>query len=88
SGTSHYTAADDEDALTFVQELVSYLPSNNRAEAPRMEAEPFEGSIADNITETDLELDTLIPDSPNQPYDIKDVITRLVDDEDFLEIQE
>lgn len=88
SGTSHYTAADDEDALTFVQELVSYLPSNNRAEAPRMEAEPFEGSIADNITETDLELDTLIPDSPNQPYDIKEVITRLVDDEDFLEIQE
>lgn len=88
SGTSHYTAADDEDALTFVQELVSYLPSNNRAEAPRMEAEPFEGSIADNITETDLELDTLIPDSPNQPCDIKDVITRLVDDEDFLEIQE
>lgn len=88
SGTSHYTAADDEDALTFVQELVSYLPSNNRAEAPRMEAEPFEGSIADNITETDLELDMLIPDSPNQPYDIKDVITRLVDDEDFLEIQE
>lgn len=88
SGTSHYTAADDEDALTFVQELVSYLPSNNRAEAPRMEAEQFEGSIADNITETDLELDTLIPDSPNQPYDIKDIITRLVDDEDFLEIQE
>ncbi|WP_295626633.1 acyl-CoA carboxylase subunit beta [uncultured Corynebacterium sp.] len=88
SGTSHYTASDDEDALTYVQELVGYLPSNNRAEAPRMEAEPFEGSIADNITATDLELDTLIPDSPNQPYDIKDVITRLVDDGDFLEVQE
>ena len=88
SGTSHYTASDDEDALSFVQELVGYLPSNNRAEAPRLEAEPFEGSIADNINETDLELDTLIPDSPNQPYDIKDVITRLVDDGDFLEIQE
>ena len=88
SGTSHYTASDDEDALTFVQELVGFLPSNNRAEAPRMEAEPFEGSIADNITDTDLELDTLIPDSPNQPYDIKEVINRLVDDADFLEIQE
>ncbi|MDK8768650.1 acyl-CoA carboxylase subunit beta [Corynebacterium freneyi] len=88
SGTSHYTASDDEDALSFVQELIGYLPSNNRAEAPRMEAEPFEGAIADNITETDLELDTLIPDSPNQPYDIKEVITRLVDDGDFLEIQE
>ena len=88
SGTSHYTASDDEDALSFVQELVGYLPSNNRAEAPRLEAEPCEGSIADHINETDLELDTLIPDSPNQPYDIKDVITRLVDDGDFLEIQE
>ncbi|MEJ5919996.1 acyl-CoA carboxylase subunit beta [Corynebacterium sp. H78] len=88
SGTSHYTASDDEDALSFVQELVGYLPSNNRAEAPRMEADIMEGSIQDNITETDLELDTLIPDSANMPYDIKDVITRLSDDGDFLEIQE
>ncbi|MEJ6019901.1 acyl-CoA carboxylase subunit beta [Corynebacterium sp. H113] len=88
SGTSHYTASDDEDALSFVQDLVGYLPSNNRAEAPRMEADIMEGSIQDNITETDLELDTLIPDSANMPYDIKDVITRLSDDGDFLEIQE
>ncbi|WP_448852052.1 acyl-CoA carboxylase subunit beta [Corynebacterium sp. 335C] len=88
SGTSHYTAADDEDALSFVQELVGHLPSNNRAEAPRVEADIMEGSIKDNITETDLELDTIIPDSPNQPYDIKEVITRLSDDGDFLEIQE
>ena len=88
SGTSHYTASDDEDALSFVQELVGYLPSNNRAEAPRMEADIMVGSIQENLNETDLELDTLIPDSPNQPYDIKDVITRLVDDGDFLEIQE
>lgn len=88
SGTSHYTASDDEDALAFVQELVTYLPQNNRAEAPRLEAEVMEGSIKDNITESDLELDTLIPDSPNQPYDIKDVITRITDDAEFLEIQE
>ncbi|APT91224.1 methylmalonyl-CoA carboxyltransferase [Corynebacterium sphenisci DSM 44792] len=88
SGTSHYTAADDEDALSFVQELVGYLPSNNRAEAPRIEHEPMVGAIADNITDTDLELDAIIPDSPNQPYDIKDVIHRLVDEGEFLEIQE
>ena len=88
SGTSHYTASDDEDALSFVQELVGYLPSNNRAEAPRMEADIMVGSIQENLNETDLELDTLIPDSPNTPYDIKDVITRLADDGDFLEIQE
>ena len=88
SGTSHYTASDDEDALSFVQELVTYLPQNNRAEAPRVEAEIMEGSIKDNITDSDRELDTLIPDSPNQPYDIKNVITRITDDAEFLEIQE
>ena len=88
SGTSHYTATDDADALDWTRELVSYLPSNNRAEAPRAEADIMVGSIKENINDSDLELDTLIPDSPNQPYDMKDVITRVVDDGDFLEIQE
>ena len=88
SGTSHYTATDDADALDWTRELVSYLPSNNRAEAPRAEADIMVGSIKENINDADLELDTLIPDSPNQPYDMKDVITRVVDDGDFLEIQE
>ena len=88
SGTSHYTASDDADALDWTRELVSYLPSNNRAEAPRAEADIMVGSIKENINDSDLELDTLIPDSPNQPYDMKDVITRVVDDGDFLEIQE
>ena len=67
---------------------MSYLPSNNRAEAPRAEADIMVGSIKENINDSDLELDTLIPDSPNQPYDMKDVITRVVDDGEFLEIQE
>ena len=53
-----------------------------------MEAEPFEGSLADNIPDPDLELDTLLPAAPLQPYDIKEVSNRLVDDADFLEIQE
>ncbi|MCK7661117.1 acyl-CoA carboxylase subunit beta [Corynebacterium sp. CCM 8835] len=88
SGTSHYTGSDDADALDWVRELITYLPQNNRAEAPRQEAEIMEGSIADNITDADRELDTIIPDSPNQPYDMKDVITRVVDDGEFLEIQE
>lgn len=88
SGTSHYTAENDEDALDFVQELITYLPQNNRAETPRVPADPFEGSIEDNITDADRELDTIIPDSPNQPYDMKDVITHISDDEEFLEIQE
>lgn len=88
SGTSHYTASDDADALDWVRDLVSYLPSNNRAEAPRTDAEIMVGSIKENINDTDLELDTIIPDSANLPYDMKEIITRVVDDGEFLEIQE
>lgn len=88
SGVSHYTAADDQDALDFVRELLSFLPSNNRAEAPRFPANVYEGPIEDGLTAEDLELDTLIPDSSNMPYDIREVITRILDDDDFLEIQE
>lgn len=88
SGTSHYTAADDADALDFVRDLLSYLPSNNRAEAPRTQVAPMEGAITDNLTESDLALDTIIPDSTNSPYDMKEVIASIVDDGEFLEIQE
>lgn len=88
SGTSHYTASDDADALDWVRDLVGYLPANNRAEAPREPADIMVGSVQENITDFDLELDTIIPDSPNQPYDMKDIITHVVDDGDFFEIQE
>lgn len=88
SGTSHYTAADEADALDFVRDLLSYLPSNNRAEAPRTQVAPMEGAITDNLTESDLALDTIIPDSTNSPYDMKEVIASVVDDGEFLEIQE
>lgn len=53
SGTSHYTANDDADALDWVRDLCGFLPSNNRAEAPREPAEIMQGSIQDNITESD-----------------------------------
>lgn len=88
SGTSHYTASDDADALDFVRDLLSYLPSNNRAETPRLQTPIMEGSIQDNLTEDDLALDTIIPDSTNSPYDMKEVISSVVDDGEFLEIQE
>lgn len=88
SGTSHYTASDDADALDFVRDLLSYLPSNNRAETPRLPTPIMEGSIQDNLTEDDLALDTIIPDSTNSPYDMKEVISSVVDDGEFLEIQE
>lgn len=88
SGTAHYVANDEEDALDYVKDLLSYLPSNNRAEAPRLPvAAPAAGSIEDTLTDEDLELDTLIPDSPNQPYDMHEVIRRILDDDEFLEVQ-
>ncbi|RPA65156.1 acyl-CoA carboxylase subunit beta [Gordonia oryzae] len=88
SGVAHYVASDEEDALDYVKELLGYLPSNNRADAPRMPvAAPTAGSIEDTLTDEDLELDTLIPDSPNQPYDMHEVIRRILDDDEFLEVQ-
>lgn len=85
SGNAHYLAADEDDAIGYVKELLSFLPSNNLAEAPVFDADIAEGSIAEAITDTDRELDALVPDSPNQPYDMLQVISRVVDDEDFLE---
>ncbi|MDA3627183.1 acyl-CoA carboxylase subunit beta [Saccharopolyspora sp. WRP15-2] len=86
SGNAHYLAADEDDAIGYVKELLSFLPSNNLAEAPVFDAEVAGGAIADSINDTDRELDALVPDSPNQPYDMLEVISRVVDDEDFLEV--
>jgi propionyl-CoA carboxylase beta chain len=89
SGVAHYLADDEADAFSYVKELLGYLPSNNLAEPPVYPApEPTSGSIADGLTEDDLELDTLIPDSANTPYDIREVITRVVDEGEFLEVHE
>src|SRR5699024_573065 len=83
SGVAHYVGPDEDDAIDYVKDLVGYLPSNNRAEAPRFDApHPVENSVEESVTATDLELDAIIPDSPNQPYDMHGVIARLVDDEE------
>jgi propionyl-CoA carboxylase beta chain len=83
SGNAHYMGSDEDDAIEYVKALLSYLPQNNLDEAPTL------GDPADTeISDLDRTLDTIIPDSPNQPYDIRDVITAVVDDEDFLEVQE
>ena len=88
SGVAHHLAEDEADAISYVKELLSFLPSNNLSEPPSFPApEPTAGSIADSLTETDLELDTVVPDSPNTPYDIHEVITRVLDDGEFLEVQ-
>ena len=82
SGVAHYMGTDEEDALEYVKGLLSFLPSNNMEMPPAFDVE------ADlDINDTDRELDTLIPDSPNQPYDMHTVIEHVLDDEDFLEVQ-
>ncbi|MFE7723684.1 acyl-CoA carboxylase subunit beta [Nocardia rhizosphaerihabitans] len=88
SGVAHYVASGEQDALDYVKDLLGYLPSNNRAEAPRhAPTDPINGAIEDSLTDEDIELDTIIPDSPNQPYDMHEVIRRLLDDDEFLEVQ-
>ncbi|MFB9428790.1 acyl-CoA carboxylase subunit beta [Streptoalloteichus tenebrarius] len=87
SGNAHYLAADEDDAISYVKELLSFLPSNNLSEPPVFDAEVEQGAIAEGLTDSDRELDTLIPDSANQPYDMHEVITRVLDDGEFLEVQ-
>ncbi len=83
SGVAHYQAKDEQDCIDFARDLLSYLPSNNLDDPPQLTtADP--DILA--ITGTDDELDTLIPDSPNQPYDMHEVITRILDDGEFLEV--
>ncbi len=89
SGNAHYLGSDEDDAISYVKELLSFLPSNNLSEPPVFDAPAHSGeSVADDITDEDRELDTLIPDSPNQPYDMHEVIRRVVDDGEFLEVHE
>ena len=88
SGVAHYVASGEQDALDYVKDLLSYLPSNNQAAAPRLApSDPIVGAIEDSLTDEDRELDTLIPDSANQPYDMHEVIRRILDDDEFLEVQ-
>jgi propionyl-CoA carboxylase beta chain len=82
SGVSHYLASDEDDALDYARSLLSYLPDNNLSE-PQV----FERTVELETTDHDRALDTLIPDSPNQPYDVMTVIEHVVDDGEFLEVQ-
>ncbi|MBA3574027.1 MAG: acyl-CoA carboxylase subunit beta [Pseudonocardiales bacterium] len=89
SGNAHYLGSDEDDAIGYVKELLSFLPSNNLSEPPRFNPPDLsETPVADTVTDSDRELDTLIPDSANQPYDMHEVITRVVDDGEFLEVHE
>jgi propionyl-CoA carboxylase beta chain len=82
SGNAHYMGHDESDAIDYVKALISYLPQNN-LDQPVVYPE-----VADlEISDEDRALDTLIPDSPNQPYDMHTVIESVLDDEEFLEVQ-
>src|SRR3954468_12349022 len=82
SGNAHYMASDESDAIDYVKALISYLPQNNLDEPP-----VYDGVADLEVGEDDLALDTLIPDSPNQPYDMHVVIESVLDDNEFLEVQ-
>jgi propionyl-CoA carboxylase beta chain len=86
SGVAHYQASGEDDCLDFARELLSYLPSNNLDDPPMRPDFMSNGAI--EPTAEDAELDRLIPDSPNQPYDMHDVIAHVVDDGEFLEVHE
>ena len=81
SGVAHFMAHDDAECLAMVRELLSFLPSNNLDDPPRK-------PCSDPAARADAALDSIIPAESNQPYDIKDVIARVVDDAYFFEVQE
>jgi propionyl-CoA carboxylase beta chain len=82
AGNAHFVGESDEEILQITRDLLSYLPQNH-AELP-----PVYGSaLTDTITDRDIELDTILPDSTNKAYDMGNIIRGIVDDDDFLEIQ-
>ena len=79
SGVAHFAATNDEHALQLVRELLSFIPSNNMDEAPRV-------ATNDRADRTDERLNSIVPEASNQPYDIRDVIHAVVDDNYFFEV--
>jgi propionyl-CoA carboxylase beta chain len=84
SGVAHFQAKDEDECFDFARDLLSYLPSNNLDDAPVFGGGPDEEVLA--VTDADAELDTAIPDSANQPYDMHNVIEHVLDGGDFLEV--
>ncbi len=81
SGVAHFATADDRSCVALIRELLSYLPSNNREDPPRLEP-------TDDPERVDKNLDDLIPEDPNKPYDIVDLIHGVVDHGQFLQVHE
>jgi propionyl-CoA carboxylase beta chain len=79
SGVAHFSVPDDRECLLLIRELLGYLPSNNLDGAPRR-------ATGDRIDREDEALDRLVPASPNQPYDMHDLVHAVADDGAFLEV--
>lgn len=80
SGVTGFTAKTEEEAMEIIKTLLSYIPSNNREEAPRIES-------TDPIDRKEDILNEIIPDDPNQAYDMYKVIRAITDDGEFFEVQ-
>ena len=81
SGVAHFAADSDEDCVATIRELLSYIPSNNLDDPPRV-------ATKDDVNRVDDALDSFIPESPNQPYEIRDLIRTIADEEHFLEVHQ
>jgi propionyl-CoA carboxylase beta chain len=81
SGVAHFAVDTDRECLLLIRELLSFVPNNNLDEAPR-------AATADAADRADESLDTIIPESSSQPYDMRDVIDAIVDDRYFFEVHE
>src|ERR671924_1783403 len=79
SGVAHFTAEDEDECFDLARQLVSFLPLNNMEDPPRRQP-------TDDPRREEMGLVDLVPDHPNQPYDIREVVKRVVDDGEFLEI--
>jgi propionyl-CoA carboxylase beta chain len=80
SGVAHFSVPDESAALALLRELLSYLPSNNMEEAPRRETRDSSDRVCPD-------LDQLVPENPNKPYDVTELISSVADDGAFLEVQ-
>src|SRR4030095_161220 len=81
SGVAHFAAENDEDCLSPIRELLSFIPSNNLEDPPRV-------ATGDPSDRADERLDRVVPEAPNVPYDIRDIIHLVVDDGYLFEVHE
>ena len=81
SGVAHFAVRDDADCIRHIKRLLSFLPANNLEDPPRIACD-------DPVERGDEELETLVPEQPDRPYDMKDLVRRVVDHGDFFEVHE